>query len=428
MKKIFELSAVEQAKLLSSEQISSLELTKLYLDRIETFNPELGAFSFIAYKQACRDAKYWDSKQIKPSGELSGIPIGIKDLSMVRWMPAQMGSRSYRYFVSPIDDPNVRRIRRAGLIIIGKTTTSEFGATPFSPARNPYNLSLTAGGSSGGAAAAVAAKLLPLAHAADGGGSIRIPAALCGLIGFKPSRGAIHHTMLPDRLRLVTEGPIARYLEDIRAFLKILATNPVDFERTSLPKRCRVIFHTHSPLTATHPEIQQAVRETACQLERAGHIVEERPWPNLAFEDFSPLWTRTIANIPILKESSLEPITRHFRKEGKKVSHRQILAHRALLTSRLSQWWGTGVDFHLAPSTACLAPVLPNFQSLSIDESIQAMLPLGAYTPLANVMGYAAMSLPLAKSLNGLPIGVQIIAPQGHDAQLLELAAQCCNF
>lgn len=427
MNEISKLSAVAQAQLLADKKISSLELTNFYLERIEDLNPKLTAFSHVAWKKARQTAQKWDETHAHHKGKhslLSGVPIGIKDLSMVRFMPAQMGYRSFKYFMPPFDDPNVARLRKAGLIILGKTSTSEFGATPFCPTKNPWDITRTPGGSSGGSAAAVAAGMLPIAHAADGGGSIRIPAALCGLIGFKASRHALHHVIFSDKLRMVTEGPIAKTLEDTAAFLKILAKDPKQFELSKSSKKFKIAFHTASPLAETDPEIIQATRLIAQKLEQAGHILEEKPWPEFTFDDFLPMWCKTLANVPVLKESCLEDITRWFRQEGKKITHQNLEQHVAKIKSIADIWWGDDIDFHLSPTVTCLAPKSESPLNETLEQMLARMVPLGAYTALSNVMGYAAVTLPVGSSQSGLPIGIQLMAPQGNDAVLLQLAQE----
>ncbi|MBH1989004.1 MAG: amidase [Myxococcaceae bacterium] len=428
MNEILRLSGVAQAQLLSKREISSLELTRAYLERIESLNPTLQAFAYIASKQAQKAAHAWDrahQHRRAPISELSGVPTAVKDLNLVRWMPARMGSRAFHYFVPPFDDPNVRRMRRAGLIFLGKTGTSEFGATPFAPAKNPWDLTRTAGGSSGGAACAVASGLIPFGHASDGGGSIRIPAALCGLIGFKASRGSLHHIVFADHLKMVNEGSIAHSWDDIIAFLKILAKDPQHFELPASlpPKRYRIQFYTRTPVASTDPELVKVTLETASLLEKMGHDVIEGSWPDLSYEDFTPIWTRTLANIPVLKESALEGLTAHFRKKGRTFTHKQSQFHLQKALEMIQRSWDSQIDFHLSPSVACQTPRIST-EKLSLQEQEQAMIPLGAYTAIANVLGYPAVSLPVREDSSGMPIGVQLMAPLGKDTSLIELARQ----
>lgn len=212
-------SGLEQARGIRERRVSSEELVRGYLARIARRNPSLQAFVEVAYQRAPRWAREKDALTRKSAAlpPFHGVPLGIKDMGLVRGFRAQFGARSLRYLWPPFDDYSVRALRRAGFVMIGKLATSEVGAMPVTepdihpPTRNPWNLEHTPGGSSGGSAAAVAAGLLPLAHGSDGGGSLRIPAALCGVFGFKPSRGRIRNAYGRDDARLLYScGPITR--------------------------------------------------------------------------------------------------------------------------------------------------------------------------------------------------------------------------
>jgi len=203
-------SALEQAQLIRQGQFSPLELVELYLSRIQQFNPQLGCYFTVATDMALADAKAKTEQltQIKDSAELPpffGVPIAIKDLTSVQGLPCSYGTPLLKDKIAPYDDGVVTRIKQAGFIILGKTATSEVGSLPyteppgFPPARNPWNLEYTPGGSSGGAAAAVAAGLCPIAQGSDGGGSVRGPASCCGVVGIKPARGRVSFAPVGDR-------------------------------------------------------------------------------------------------------------------------------------------------------------------------------------------------------------------------------------
>jgi amidase len=203
---ILRKSAIEQGGLIRSRALSSEELTEIYLNRIAELDPGLNAFVQVLGDEALRAARKADRDKPPPGARFHGVPIGIKDLNAVRGSFMRMGSVAFSRFLSPADDLVVARLRRAGFIILGKTSTPELGALPVTepdthpPTRNPWDRNVTPGGSSGGSAAAVAADMLPIAQGSDGGGSIRIPAALCGLVGYKPTPTSSGHAVRsPDR-------------------------------------------------------------------------------------------------------------------------------------------------------------------------------------------------------------------------------------
>src|SRR6185436_10166241 len=214
---ILRKSAVEQGALVRSKALSSVELTQIYLRRIETIDPQLNAFVQVLADEALRAARKADREKPPPGARFHGVPIGIMDLNAVRGAFLRMGSRAFSRLISPGDDLVVARLRRAGFVILGKTATPELGALPVTepdthpPTRNPWDRNVTPGGSSGGSAAAVAADLVPIAQGSDGGGSIRIPASLCGLVGYKPTQGLVENPFgMTDPHIIWTCGPITR--------------------------------------------------------------------------------------------------------------------------------------------------------------------------------------------------------------------------
>ena len=220
MAELHDLTALEQWQALQKEEFSPLELTEHYLDRIEKLNPELGAFVTVT-----ADAARARARELQESGPRTGVmwglPFGDKDLEMRAGVATQFGSRLLAGFVPPISDEIVEVMDAAGGVSLGKTATPEFGLPSYTeslagpPARNPWNPTLGSGGSSGGAAVAVASGMLPFAPGSDGGGSVRIPAAACGLVGLKPSRGRVPSGSALDSLGgLSVPGPLARTVAD----------------------------------------------------------------------------------------------------------------------------------------------------------------------------------------------------------------------
>src|SRR5262245_30835997 len=229
---VLSATALEQAALVRTRAISSEELVRLYLDRIDRIDGRLNSFVERFPRRALRDARAKDAAG--RAGEalppFHGVPIGIKDLNFVRFAWTRMGSRATLPIFALLDDRTTAGIRRGGFVILGKLATSEVGAMPVTepdthpPTRNPWNVWHTSGGSSGGSGAAVAARLLPVAHGSDGAGSIRIPSAFCHLYGLKPSRGRLPNAFgRPDRDVLYTCGPLTRSVEDAAAMLDVMA-------------------------------------------------------------------------------------------------------------------------------------------------------------------------------------------------------------
>jgi amidase len=440
-------TAVELASLMATGEVSGIEVTEAFLDRLARLNPSVAAFCHVAGASARRAARAFDRQRARghaPASPLAGVPLGIKDLYPVRAMPLRAGSRALAWMRSPVDGPNVRRLREAGVVVLGKLATAEFGAMPFTDpdigpsVRNPWDLARTAGGSSGGSAAAVAARLLPLGHASDGGGSIRIPAALCGLFGFKPSRGALHHASPLERLHLSTEGPIARSVDDACALLRVLATDGRFDQPLELPRglRVRLLLHADEPgVERTPAQSVAAAQLVAALLEAAGCVVEDIGAPPLGAGEFLPLWQRTCAGLPLpgFMHARLQPVTRALREAGRSVTHAQALAARDALCARLAHWWGEA-DLLVTPTVAAAGPVVGVGRGPDAAAVLAQAAPLAVFTAPFNVTGQPAMSVPVAlpQGAGGgsstaapppsAPCGVQVVARVGEDARLLAVA------
>jgi amidase len=291
--------ALEQARLIRCGEISPLELTQLYLKRIEQLNPTLNSYFLVMAEHAIADAKSKTEQltqtQAADLPPFFGVPISIKDLTPVKGVPCSYGVRILKDRIAPEDAGVVTQIRRAGFVILGKTATSALGSTPYTepkgflPARNPWHLDYTPGGSSGGAAAAVAAGLCAIAHGSDGGGSVRGPAACCGLVGLKPARGRVSNAPIGDKLSgLATDGPLAHTVADAAAMLDVISGYVLgdpywlpDPESSFLsatqrsPQGLRVAYTTRiPPIGAAHPLCEQAVLQTVQRLESLGHHIE----------------------------------------------------------------------------------------------------------------------------------------------------------
>jgi amidase len=361
----------------------------------------------------------------------------------VRGTLTRAGSRAYRYFLSPVDDRSAKQVRLGGFVILGKLATSELGAMPVTetdihpPARNPWDLSRTPGGSSGGSGAAVAGGLIPLAHGSDGAGSIRIPSSFCHLYGLKPSRGRVADVLgRPDRDALPTCGPLARNVEDAAAFLDVLAgitvgkphwAPPPDRPFLELcrsePRALRVRVTLESPLAKTTPDVAAAVGRVTAALESLGHRVEEGSPPQATLEEFLPLWQRLIGAVPVLTTSVLQPVTRWLHEAGKTLRDEDVTQRQRELVARLLGWFGDA-DLWVTPTVAVPPPKIGLWKGLAPGDAFAEAATLGAFTALYNVTGQPAASLPAGVSAEGLPIGVQIAGRVNEDATVLAVSRQ----
>lgn len=438
-------TALDQAAMIRARAISSEELTRLYLGRIERINPGLQAFVTVFRRRALADAREKD-RRVRAGGTLPtfhGVPIGIKDLNLVRFAWTRMGSRATVPLFSPIDDVTTTSLRRGGFVILGKTATSELGALPVvepdthAPTRNPWDPRYSAGGSSGGAGAAVAAGLLPIAQGSDGGGSIRIPAALCHLYGLKPSRGRVANAFgRDDRDILYTCGPIARSVEDAAAMLDVLAgldggtphraPTPRKTYRALLReprKQLKIRFATKNPLVATHPEIAAAVEAAARSLSALGHDVEEGALPPMTVEEFLPLWQHLVADVPLVRWSRAQPVTRWLADAGRKLRLPAMTAlRRRLAAAHLAVY--DEADIWLTPTSPIPAPEVGAFARLPPAEQFRGAAELGAFTAALNITGQPAASVPLGLTKEGLPMGLQIIGRELAEDVVLAVSQQ----
>jgi amidase len=430
-----------------SGEVSSTELVQLSLDRIGRLDATLNAFVTVCDEDALAVAAIVDSS----AGDepFRGVPIGVKDLAATAGVRTTYSSRAYAEYVPDFDTAVVRRIREAGFVIVGKTNTPEFGTVAFTESdlngatRNPWNTDLTPGGSSGGAAAAVSAGLVPLAHATDGGGSIRIPASCCGLFGLKPSRGRVSSAPFGSLEGLSTAGPMARTVEDAAAFLDVLSgyepgdpwwaappERPFAIAAREAPGRLRVAVTTTPPIdTPVHSECVRAALSAAEVLAGLGHDVREEtpPWrePTL-FDLFLTVWQVGPALHPV-DETAMTALNRGLVESARATSaieYARAVAQLQALARRIVSFWAD-VDVLVTPTLA-LPPVPIGWQEAVTGsiEQLQRNTEFTPFTAVANLTGQPAMSLPLNWSDDGLPIGVQAIGPPAGDALLLQLAAQ----
>ena len=441
---LLDASALEQAALLRRGELTSVELAELYLARIAEHDPRLRAFVDVRPEQTLREARLADRRfPSRDAPPFWGVPIAVKDLNLAAGFHARMGSRSFSNLFAPSDDITVARLRAAGFIVLGKTSVPEFGSLPVTepalhaPTRNPWDLEVTPGGSSGGAAAAVAARLAPIAQGSDGGGSIRIPSALCGLVGIKPSRGRVANLHgFADEDILYTDGPIARDLDDACALLDVLAGVTVGTPHWAPPPantflalsqqppgKLRIGVCTTSPLASTRDDVAATVSRVARALEDRGHLLEERSFPDIDPADFMLLWRDTISKIRPPDWARVEDVNTFLLREGGPLEPREVFAARQRLRAQVAATF-RGLDLLVTP----VVPEGPISIGAWAGFSPQAILHdarrMAAFTAGFNVSGQPAVSLPIGTSDAGHPIGVQLVGADFGEAQLLAVARQ----
>ncbi|MGZ5416388.1 MAG: amidase [Nocardioides sp.] len=452
MAELHDLTALEQGAAIRRREVSPVELVDHYLARIERLSDQVGAFVTVTADLARRQALLAESRAGE-GGPLFGVPTAVKDLNLTAGVRTTFGSAVFDDFVPDVSDEVVNRLEAAGTISLGKTSTPELGTPCYTepavapPSRTPWDLERMAGGSSGGAGAAVAAGLVPVAQGSDGGGSIRIPASCCGLVGFKPSRGRISGApMYGDPVGLGTSGPLARTVRDAAALLDVMAgpavgdpfwaAPPSDSFLASCdrpPGRLRIARFATPVITETdaHAEVLAGYEAASRLLVDLGHDVEEIavPMPREAVPVFETCWSvlTATAEVPAGREGDLRPLTRWLSECGRAVSGPEFgfaigeLRRVAAATIRT-----------LAPYDAVLTPTLAQ-PPLRIGEIRDDADPARdfenqkAFTPYTspwNVTGMPAVSLPLHMTPGGLPVGVMLAARPSEDQTLLALAAQ----
>src|SRR5215212_6018231 len=450
--------AGELATLIHTAQISSAELVGAALERIEALQPAINAFCHVDADGALAAAEEISADDPRP---FAGVPIAIKDTAPVAGMPYTMGSAIFGDYVPGHDAFLVRRIREAGFVIVGKTSMPEFGILPvseprrFGPVRNPWDTDRTPGGSSGGAAAAVASGMLPLAHGSDGGGSIRIPASCCGLVGLKPSRGRISRGPDQGDDFLVQDGVLTRTVLETAALLDIMAgyeigdatwapppSEPFASAAARAPGKLRIGYTTTAAIDAElDPECARAVEDAAQLLTELGHDVEEVPAPWGEEHDLLHVFTMVFGT-PIAmglffggmvtgREPTAELVEPLSWTVWEGIRARTALAYllaRTQLTGNsrgiISLW--ESHDVVITPALAERPVRIGEIDACSADpwEDFRRSGRFTPYTAIFNVTGQPAISVPLFHGDDGLPTAVQLAGRPADEATLLSLAAQ----
>ncbi len=473
-------SAVDLAAALRRKELSSVELLEQCLEAVDDRNGELLAVTWRNDEEARAAAAEADRRLAAGASDRNtshsggqaggeqpflGVPIPIKDLTPVAGWPVTYGSRGAPPGPSEQSEMVVEALVEAGFVLCARTNTPEFGVITAAEnlahgiSRNPWDTERTPGGSSGGAAAAVAGGMFPIAHANDGGGSIRIPASYCGLVGFKPSRGRVPR-LVQGWLGAIVEGVVARTVADSAAVLDAIAgpdplawynapspQRPFAQEAGRSPERLRVGLMAQAPLgIPTDTECVAAAREGAALLEQLGHSVEEVDVPTISEEMVPPFIALTqagLADYEGVDWAATEPHIVHQRElAGQTGAYDYVLAAKALelISRREVARWGRDFDVLLTPTSAILPPRAGSIleaQHAAPDQPVLDVVASVSFTAFGNVAGLPAVSLPLhwtdthAGTADGggqasgqLPVGVQLVAGPWQDGALIALAAQ----
>jgi amidase len=439
--------ALEQARAIAERTIKPAELVALYYDRIARLDPELNAYVLLtrdlAESQAAAAEKH--IARGEPRGLLEGVPISIKETASLAGYRNSLGSLHFEKSIAPLDGFAIGRLKDEGAAILGKTNAPEFGTRPvtegpmFPPARNPVDKTRTAGGSSGGAAAAVAAGLCAMSHGGDGGGSIRIPASCCGVVGLKPSRGRISSGPIfgEDWAGLSTSGVIARTVADaalgLDAMSGHLAGDPywAEILEPFLPaarrqaSSLRVGWTIDAPADVD-PEVAAAVESVAAELARLGHQVT-RVKPDLG--GFRPLIqilaVTSVGTLPITQPQRLDPLNRRMFEAAPMstaVDYLRALTELHQQARKLIATWDQ-IDVLVTPTLTYPAPKIGALGQ-NVNTASAEFLDWLSFTHPFNCTGQPAISLPLAQSKAGLPIGIQLVGAPRDEYSILSLGAQ----
>lgn len=441
------LDATGVVAAIRSKAVSRIEVVEAAIARTEKVNSRLNGLAYAAFDRARARA----SAQTRYGGYFDGVPTFVKDNVAVEGMPTMEGTDAWHPRPEDANGEFARTYLSTGLVALGKTQMSEFGFSAVAehprlgPVRNPWNTERTAGASSSGSGAFVAAGVVPIAHATDGGGSIRIPASCNGLVGLKPSRGRLplDEDMRQMPIRIVANGVVTRSVRDTAAFYREAENvwrNPKlpmigDITRPGRD-RLRVAVCTKSVMRECSQEVRDLTLETAALLTRMGHRVEyldEPPIPQSFLDDFLLYWA--LLSFALVRggksrfgesfdRGKLDNLSLGLEKFASRNLHRLPLAIVRLSTLRRRMGKSMrDYDVLLTPTLADAPPLVGHLDPTAhYDQIIERLVDWVAFTPLQNVTGEPAISLPLASSVDGLPIGMMFSARLGRESTLLQLA------
>ena len=456
------VDGVGQAGLVASGKVSALELLDAAIERTTELNPPINAINITWFEHAREIAKKFKSNSKQKFG---GVPFILKDLGAPyagqHMSNGNIALKNAKY-IAPVNSLLVQRFIDAGLIIFGRSNSPEFGSVPvteplaWGPTRNPWDLSKSSGGSSGGSAAAVAAGIVPMAHASDGGGSIRIPAACCGLIGLKTSQGRISLAPFGDEANFSVHFAVTRTVRDAAALLdevhgpgvgdRVIAptpTRPFISEVGADPGKLRIGFIDHHLAgEKIDNECVQAVRDTCKLLESLGHSVENS-WPS-ALDDkqasgkFTAMWSTNMSvginalSLMLGRETTKDDVElmnwtmAEYAKSKTATDYAQAVYASMIYRRTMQQWWADGFDLLVTPTTAQLPLPIGTICNMP-DDPLAALRIAGNWIPLTpafNTSGQPAINVPLQWTKEGIPVGIQLVAAYGREDLLIRVASQ----
>jgi amidase len=430
-------TAVGIAAAVRSREVAPLEVVDAHLEWIAALDDRVHAFQLVRADEVRAEALALAERPDLGELPLAGVPVAVKDNVDLAGAPTRNGSAATRAEAAAADGKPVRRLREAGAMLIGKTTVPELCLWPFTESqafgatRNPWNLDHTPGGSSGGSAAALAAAMAPVALAADGGGSIRMPASNCGLVGIKPGPGVVPG---PDAVSswfgMSEFGPLATTVADLGLLLDVLA-GTTTYRSVQAPERSlRIGVSAKAPAVGVRadPEVRAALDATATALRDAGHRVADAdpPWRN---GDAAPFLQRVFLGCAEdadgLDREALEPRTRAEARVGRLLRRaRPVPSGPPARVLARYQAWFEDHDVLLTPTLAAPPLRVGAYQGKGLSRTLLGLTAYMPFTPPLNLVGFPAASVPAASSRDGLPIGVQLVAARGGEALLLSLARQ----
>ncbi|OBB87407.1 amidase [Mycobacterium colombiense] len=439
-----DLDAVGLADALKSGQVGRAEVVEAAIARTEAVDPLLNGLAYAAFEQARAAAAE------SPSGYFGGVPTFIKDNVDVAGQPTMHGTDAWTSWNALADSVFTELFLATGLTSVGKTQLSEFGFSAsaehprLGPVRNPWDTDYTAGASSSGSGAFVAAGVVPMAHANDGGGSIRIPAACNGLVGLKPSRGRLplDPTLRRMPVGVVANGVVTRSVRDTAAFYREAERiwrnpklAPIGDVTASGRQRLRIAVFTRSVRRECSPQVRELTLKSAGLLEELGHRVERLDEPPVAasfVDDFVMYWGfLALAQVrggrhmfgETFDRSKLDSLTLGLLRHTSRNPHRLPMAIvRLRRARRRTAQFSRTYDAVLTPTVADETPPIGFLAPTDYQQVISRLIDWVSFTPLHNVTGEPAISLPLAQSADGMPVGMMLSADVGQEALLLELA------
>ncbi|HKD96163.1 MAG TPA: amidase family protein [Micromonosporaceae bacterium] len=431
-------TAKQMARAVRRGDASAGEMVADHLAHIEARESVLRAFRMVRAAEALAEADAVDAEEELANMPLAGVPIAVKENTAVAGVPTWNGSAAARTAVAEADHEVVRRLRGAGAVVVAVSREPELGLWAFTDddeavTRNPWRTDRTPGGSSGGAAAAVAAGLVPIAHGNDGLGSVRIPAAACGLVGIKPGRGVVPCQLgANDWYGMAEHGILATTVSDATVGLAVLAgwTPPQLVE----PERLRVAVSTRSPVSGVRPDApsRAAVASAAKLLVAAGHDAVERSprYPTSLGLRTIATWCAAAYNdaeADKLDAKALQPRSQRHVALGRWAARHGFVRqeHRDRWRADCEAWFDRyGVDVLLTPALASSPPVAQQYSSRSWLSNMAASMRFAPYAAPWNVSGFPAITVPMGVRPDGLPVAIQLVAPPGAELRLLAVAGQ----